>query len=80
MQWGGVPLEFDKSTVSQLLATSVQERRVGEKDYLSLVTPITDHSNKTVGIILASLDISLQRDAIRVQERFNLLSLVCHGW
>jgi hypothetical protein len=73
MQWGGIPLEFDRINLSKLVATPVQERKIGEKEYLILVTPITDHSNKTVGRIIVPLDISLQREALKVQERFNFV-------
>lgn len=79
MQVGGIPLELAKNNLSKLVASSVQEKKIGEKDYLILVTPITDNSNTTVGRILVPLDISLQREALQVQERFNIV-LVILSW
>lgn len=73
MQWGGIPLEFDGINLSTLFATPIQEKKIGEKEYLILATPVTDRSNKTVGTILVPLDISLQREALQVQERFNFV-------
>jgi len=73
MQLGGIPLEIDKINLSKLAATEVRERKIDGKEYLTLVTPITDSSNKTVGRIIVPLDISLQREALQVQERFNLV-------
>lgn len=73
MQWGGIPLELDRINLSKLVSTPVQERKIDEKEYLILVTPITDHSNKTVGTILVPLDFSPQREALQVLKRFNLI-------
>jgi hypothetical protein len=73
MQSGGIPLELDRINLSKLIATSVQEKKIGEKEYVIKVTPITDPSNKTVGTIIVPLDVSLQRDALRVQEQFNFV-------
>jgi hypothetical protein len=73
VQSGGIPLELDRNNLSKLVVTSIQERKIGEKDYLTLTTPITDPSNKIKGTIIVPLDISLQRDALRVQERFNFV-------
>lgn len=73
MQLGGIPLELDKSNLSKLTATVVQERKIGGKEYVTLLTPITDLSKKVVGRILIPLDISLQQKALQVQERFNII-------
>ena len=73
MHWGGIPLELDKIGFSKLVATSVQERKIGEKEYLTLVTPITDHFDKTVGTILVPLDFSFQREALQALKGFNFI-------
>jgi hypothetical protein len=73
MQWGGIPLQFDRINLSKLVAAPIQEKKIGGKEYLILVTPVTDRSKKTVGTILVPLDISLQREALQVQERFNFV-------
>jgi hypothetical protein len=71
MQWGGIPLELDEVNLSKLVATPVEEKPIGEKKYLISKTAITDHTNKTVGRIFIPLDISLQQNALRMQELFN---------
>jgi schlafen family protein len=76
IQLGGIPLELDKINLSKLAATVIQERNIGGREYLTLVTPIIDLSNKVVGRILIPLDISLQQKALKIQERFNFLVAV----
>lgn len=36
MQLGGIPLELDKINLSKLVASSVQKKKIGEKEYLIL--------------------------------------------
>jgi Putative DNA-binding domain len=71
-QWGGVPLEIDKDIFDKLLKDSVLYRKIGEKEYLALANQIVNKRyGRTVGLVLVSMDITLQQHALRAQKIFN---------
>jgi hypothetical protein len=69
--WGGVPLKVDTSA---LPAPSDHVGRLisNGKPYLLYFQPIVDKQHQSVGTIIVPKDMSLEEQALRSQDRFNL--------
>ncbi len=78
-QLGGIPLEFDVSTMAAIKADSVKSTRLGEKEFMVYQRPIVSLAGEIVGRIVIPLDVTLQRNALLAQEKFNL-SAVGLSW
>ena len=71
MDWGGVPLKIDVSRLS--ITTGHVERLITNgKPYLLYFKPILDASHQPVGAIIVPKDVSLDEQALRSQDRFNV--------
>lgn len=76
--WGGVPLRTD---MSALPAPSDHVKRVvlNGNPYLLYFRPIVDKQNHEVGTIIVPKDMSLEEQALRSQDRFNLWTVGITG-
>jgi hypothetical protein len=78
-QLGGIPLEYDMSTMAAIKADSVKSTRLGDKEFMIYQKPIVSRSGRIEGRIVIPLDVSLQRNALLAQEKFNF-SAVGLSW
>src|SRR5262249_46334341 len=76
--WGGVPLRTDTSvlpTPSDHVARVVSNG----KPYLLYFRPIVGQQHQVVGTIIVPKEMSLEEQALRSQDRFNLLIVLTAG-
>jgi len=76
--WGGVPLKTD---IRRLHIHSGHLAPISSdgKPYLLYFKPILDTRNREVGTIIVPEDMSLEKQALRSQDRFNLSIVVVAG-
>jgi hypothetical protein len=72
-QWGGIPARLDHATLGELQRITTEKKIVNGKIYLIQVKPIISINHKVVGRIIVPLDITLQQQAMRMQEQFNFI-------
>jgi hypothetical protein len=70
-QLGGIPSVLDSSSSEPGIGEGMRSVATGGKDYLLLITPIVDRSQRRVGKIVVALDVTLQREALWSQHKFN---------
>ena len=77
--WGGVPLKTEVHALP-LPADHLAPLTSGGKPYLLYFQPIIDGGGRQVGAVIIPKDMTLERKALEVQDRFNLLVLQSPRW
>ena len=69
--WGGLPLKTEAHGLA-LPPNHLAPLTSGGKPYLLYIQPILESSGRQVGVVIIPKDMTLERKALEVQDRFNL--------